>query len=246
MRADAHYVDQLSSRRGDKAAERAQVERQESRERVEKLLSQLSEELATIETAVAPLAGDTSRLSRRVNVDLIKSQVWRSSWALRAHAILDGSHRLQVRPRPIGFLLGHVRAGWAAECKLESITLQVQVSDWNAVVPVDEQAFVAGVNGAIIATLGLIGQADGATLAVTAAIANGQIRSVDVSQSEVLVSPNVSGRFFDAAWSERPGGWLSGFAAATARAVAQQHGGDAVCLVGEAVGSTVRLTLGKA
>jgi hypothetical protein len=250
MRADAHYVEHLTSRRGERAHAEPRgapemAERQEGRERSEKLLTQLAEDIATIESAIAGLAAETSRLSKRLNIDLIKSQVWRAGWALRANAILGGAYRTQIRPRPLGFLLGQVRSGWAAECRLASITLHVNASDWNAVVAVDELGLIAGVTGALVSTLGLIGQAEGAAITVNATASAGELRSVDVVQDEVLVGPGVGGRFFDASWADRPGGWFAGLGAVTARAVAHQHGGDAVFLAGEKHGSTVRLQLSR-
>jgi len=250
MRADAHYVEHLTSRRGERAhadqrGAQEIAERQDDRERSEKLLTQLAEDIATIESAIAGLSGETSRLSKRLNIDLIKSQVWRAAWSLRANAILGGAYRTQIRPRPLGFLLGQVRSGWAAECRLAGITLNVNASDWNAVVAVDELGLIAGVTGALVSTLGLIGQADGAAITVNAMAASGELRSVDVVQDEVLVAPSIGGRFFDASWADRPGGWFAGLGAATARAVAHQHGGDAVFLADEKHGSTVRLQLSR-
>jgi hypothetical protein len=252
MRADAHYVEHLTSRRGDRAqgeqhrAASDPIERHDTRDRSERLLAQLAEDIATIESAAAGLATETSRMAKRVNVDLIKSQTWRAAWLLKAHAILGGAHRGQIRPRPLGFLLGHVRSGWAPECRLAGITMQVQASDWNAVVAVDELGLLAGLTGALVSTLGLIGQTEGATITLNAVAGSGELRFVDVVQEEVLIAPSISGRFFDASWIDRPGGWLAGLGAATAKAVAIQHGGDAVFLAGERHGSTVRLQLSKA
>ena len=252
MRADAHYVEHLTARRSEKSdrseSSRAPVdvpERNEGRERADRLFIQLAEDLATIDTAVAALASDASRTAKRVNLDLVKSQLWRASWALRARAIVEGQHRAQLKPRPLAFLLGQVRSGWAAECRLSNIKLQVEASDWNAVVSVDEPSLIAGLTGALVATLGIVGQADDATVTVRASALNGQLKTVDIAQDEVLVPPSEGGRFFDPSWTDRPGGWFAGLGAITARAVSQQHGGDAVFLAGETHGSIVRLQLGK-
>ena len=250
MRADAHYVEHLTSRRGaDRAATADQsrsapdpTDRHDSRDRAERLLTQLTEDFATLEAASAALTGETSRMARRVNVDLIKAQVWRGSWALRAHALVEGSGGFHTRPRPLGFLLGHIRNGWAAECRLEDITLQVTASDWNAVVSVDEQAFITGVTGAVVATLAIVGQIDGATVSINATCATGELKSVDVVQNEVLVPPSAGARFFDPTWTDRPGGWLACLGAGVTKALAQQHGGDAVFLAGDQRGSTIRMT----
>jgi hypothetical protein len=243
MRADAHYVDNLSSRRGDRGT--IDPRPGDMGDRSERLLAQIAEDLATIESAAQALAGDGGRLARRVSVDLIKSQAWRAAWALRAHGLIGGRNRLHVRPRPLGFLLGQIRSGWAAECRLCGLTMHVNASDWNAVVSVDEPSLVAGVSGAIVATLGLIGQTDSATLTLSAVATGGALRSVDLTQDEVFVTPGEGGRFFDPSWADRPGGWTAGFGAAAARAAAQQHGGDAVFLTGEEHGSTVRMQFSR-
>ena len=243
MRADAHYVENLTSRRGERAA--SENLRAVESHRSDRLLDQLAEDLGTIESAAQALAADGGRMARRVNTDLIKSQVWRAGWALRAHTLLGGRHRAKLRPRPLGFLLGQIRGGWAAECRLAGVNFEVAASDWNAVVSVDEQSFIAGVSGAIIATLGLIGDTDESSLTLQASSSAGQLRSVDLIQADVLVTPTEGGRFFDASWSERPGGWLAGLGAAVAKAAAQQHGGDAVFLTDEEIGSTVRMQFSK-
>ena len=242
MRADAHYVENLASRRDRGAAEGP---RATDSQRSDRLLDQLAEDLDTIESAAQALATDGARVARRVNTDLIKSQVWRASWALRSHALLSGRYRARLRPRPIGFLLGQIRSGWAAECRLANVKLDVETSDWNAVVAVDEQSLVAGVNGAVIATLGLIGDTDEVSLTLQATSSSGQLRAIDLVQADVLVTPSEGGRFFDASWVDRPGGWLAGLGAAVARAAAQQHGGDAVFLTDEEIGSTVRMQFSK-
>ena len=243
MRADAHYVENLTARRGDRGL--ADSPRAVELHRSDRLLDQLAEDLGTIESAAQALGADAPRMARRVNTDLIKSQVWRAAWALRAHALLGGRHRPKLRPRPLGFVLGQIRSGWAAECRLASVNFEVAASDWNAVVSVDEQSLIAGVSGAVIATLGLIGDTDDTSLTLQATSSAGQLRSIDLIQADVLVTPSEGGRFFDASWAERPGGWLAGLGAAVAKAAAQQHGGDAVFLTDEEIGSTVRMQFAK-
>ena len=246
MRADTHYVENLTARRGERG-DRGTSDglRSLDAHRSDRLLEQLAEDLGTIETAATALAADGARMARRVNTDLIKSQVWRANWALRAHALLGGRHRAKLRPRPLGFLLGQIRSGWAPECRLGNVKLEVETSDWNAVVAVDEPSLVAGVSGAVIATLGLIGDTDEASLTLHAVASAGQLQSIDLVQTDMVVTPTEGGRFFDPSWADRPGGWLAGLGAAVAKAASQQHGGDAVFLTDEEIGSTVRMGFSK-
>jgi hypothetical protein len=286
MRADAHYVDQLSSRRSDRqsAARVTDVapsepavdlrERRDARERpfdsaqgrpfdsaqgrpfdsaqgrpfdsaqgrrADKAFAQLAEDVASIESAAAVLAGDVSPMTRSANVDVIVAQAWRASWLLRAMAILDSSHRGYQRPRPLGFILTEVCQRLSAESRLSGFALTVHASDWNTPVSVDEGALVTGLTGAVLGTLGVVGRSEGVTVRLSASAAAGELRSVEVSQDDVMVAPSIASRFFDPLWTERPGGWVAGLGASAARAVAQQQGGSAVFLAGERRGTTIRL-----
>jgi hypothetical protein len=249
MRADAHYVDQLSSRRAD----RAPAEAARSGDRpvdapgwTEKLFAQLSEGISTIESAATLLSGDASAVARRVNVDLIRTQAWRAAWLLRATAILQGAHRPQMRPRPLAFLLGQIRTGFAAECRLTGAALVVQASDWNAVVAADEVSFITAVTAAIFCTLTLVEPAEGVTINTYAIANEGQLRTVDVVQDEILVPASFSAGFFDASSVDRSATWSSRLAASTIKAVAQQHGGDASFHTTDRGGSLIRLQLSRA
>jgi hypothetical protein len=63
-------VDQLSSRRPDRAAESVARDRVESRERrTERLLAQLTEDLTTTSPAAAMLTAEGSPLGRRLSAD---------------------------------------------------------------------------------------------------------------------------------------------------------------------------------
>jgi hypothetical protein len=269
MRADAHYVDQLSTPRGSGESQRnrrgAVATPDESREareareandardrretrdlRTDRLLSQLGEDLATVESSVATLTSGASPTARRVMLDVLRAHTWRAAWLVRAQTLADGPVRSTVRARPIGGVLSRLREGFAAECRLNSLALHVHVPDWNAAVAVDEQELMTGITGAIVSTIGLLGDSDGATVKVTATAAGGELRTVEVSQDEAIVPAAVAGRFFDPVWADRPGGFVAGFGAWTARLVAQRHGGDAVLVAGDRRGSTLRLTFERA
>jgi hypothetical protein len=262
MRADAHYVDQLSSRRterladgprpgawtSDSAAENATAvrDRRDARERrADRAFAQLTEDVSSIESAAAVLAADVSLMTRRANVDVILAQAWRASWLLRAMAILDSTHRGRYRTRQVGFVLTEVCERLAAEANLSGFTLNVHASDWNAAVLVNEAALVTGLTGAVFGTLGVIGRTEGLTIRLGASVSAGELRSVEVTQDEVMVAPSIASRFFDPLWAERPGGWIGGLGASVARAVAQQQGGSALFLAGERRGTTIRLNFAQ-
>ena len=250
MRADAHYVDQLLTARAASDAPRAprraasapEEPRRETRDlRAERLLAQLGEDIATVESSVATISSGASPTARRVMLDVLRAHTWRAGWLVRAQALADGTSRGSVRPRPIGGVLSRLREGFAAECRLNSLALHVHVPDWNASVAIDESELLVGLTGAIVATIGLLGDSDGAAVNVTASVSGGELRAVEVTQDEAVVPAAVAGRFFDPVWAERPGGWVSGFGAWIARTVAERHGGEAALAAGDRRGSTVKL-----
>jgi len=255
MRADSHYVDQLLTSRAPadaprtsrRAASAPEEPRRDTRDlRTERLLAQLGEDIATVESSVATISSGASPTARRVMLDVLRAHTWRAAWLVRAQAVADGASRGSVRPRPIGGVLSRLREGFAAECRLNSLALHVHVPDWNASVAVDESELLVGLTGAIVATVGLLSDSDGATVKVTASVAGGELRAVEVMQDEAAVPAAVAGRFFDPVWAERPGGWVSGFGAWTARTVAERHGGEAALVAGDRRGSILRLTFERA
>jgi hypothetical protein len=248
MRADAHYVDQLSRRSERDAPRGASIDDgdviPDGRDRRgERVLAQVGEEIAAIAAAANLLTGDGSSLARRLSVDLIRAQAWRASWLLRAHALLEGGTRGHARPKPVGALLEQLRQGLSPECRLAGVALQLQASDWNASVTVDEAAIVAGVTGAVVATLGVLGHVEGAVIRIAVDASGSELRAIEVTQDDVAASPALGLRFFDATWADRPGGFTAMVGALSARAAGQQHGGGATLLMGERRGTTVRLTL---
>jgi hypothetical protein len=270
MRADAHYVEQLTARRGERAerVERALAdapraakkadaadaepafadgrERRDPRDRrSERLLAQMTEDLASIESAAAMLAVETSAVARRVSVDLVRSHAWRAGFLVRATALLETGPRGAVRPRPLSAILQQIRDGFAPECRLSTFGLHVHAPDWNALVSVDEPATALAITGAVIATLGILGPPEGSTIKVSATATAGELRLVEVTQDEASLPAALAPRFFDPTWIDRPGGWPAAVGAAVARAVAQHHGGEAALVTGGRRGTTLRLTFAR-
>ena len=268
MRADSHYVEQLTARRGERAervvgdgarvprkpdpveADPPSAEPRDRRDprdrRTERLLAQMTEDLASIESSAAMLAAETSVVARRVSVDLVRSHAWRAAFLVKAAALLDNGPRGAIRPRPLSTLLQHVRDGFAPECRLTTFGLHVHAPDWNALVSVDEPAVVLALTGAVIATLGILGPPEGSTIKLSAAASAGELRVVEVTQDEASLPAGVTQRIFDPTWTDRPGGWTAAIGAAVARAVAQHHGGEAALVAAGKRGTTLRLSFTRA
>ena len=268
MRADAHYVDQLTTRREtvhtdaprpmrrpEPAEPIVERDRREAREvepretpvvrdaRVDWLRAQLLAEITTIQSSAALLSGESATLARRANVDAIRAHAWRAAFLLQAQALVDGVHRAQIRPRPLAGLFAHLREGFAPECRLTGLDVQLGAADWNAAVAIDEPAMLTAVTGAILASIALLPDPSGAVVKVTATTLAGELRTLDVVQDEAPVPAGVSAVFFDPSWSERPGGNIAALGAVAVRAAATLHGGEAVFMAGARRGSTIRINM---
>jgi hypothetical protein len=104
---------------------------------------------------------------------------------------------------------------------------------------------VAGVTGLVLAQLGLCTGTEGALIRIQAGLNPGEIGaiSIDVSQDATPLPSGGLGRFFDADWVTRPGGWLAAVGAATARAAADRLDGSATVVTTERRGCKVNLGL---
>jgi hypothetical protein len=249
MRADAHYVDSLStSPRGERARDHArQAGGDDPAPRVlddRRLLDHVTEGVAAIESAAAMLAADKSPLGRRVGLDLVRAQASRTSWLMRAHALLGAADPdAVVRRRPLGALLADVRERAAVECRLNGFALEVHVTGEAAALQLAEGPVSVGLTGAVMAQLGLAAGSDGGVIQIQATVLRGELASIDVTQDAVPTPASVCARFFDAPWAGRPGGWLAGVGAATARAGAERLGGTAAVLPAGGHGCTIRWSL---
>jgi hypothetical protein len=249
MRADAHYVELLSSspRAERPRAESSRVQNDHTQVRAardRRVLEHLSSDVAAIEAAAAMLSAEATPLARRVSLDLIKAQSARASWLLRAQALLAGHEPDRAsRSHVIGDVLSGVRDRLAAECRLNGVGLHVTCES-RAAVTIDDTLLTVGVTGAVISLAGLLTGLEGALIRVDALVEvdgdEDDLQSIEVSQDVVAVPSSLKQRFFDADWVERPGGWLGAIGAATAEAAAVQLGGGINLSVGARRGCTLR------
>ena len=252
MRADAHYVDVITARRSEPPRSRGASEWDtdldpvfptESRDAARSsAFDHLAEDLATIQGAAAMLAGEGSPLVKRVSLDLIHMHASRAAWRLRAERLLSGALRADRRGRRLGALLTEVQERLAPFGRLSGVGLQVHASDWEAVVSVDQEILGTGLTGAVLATLGLVRSDEWAAVRILAVAEGDELQTIDVAQEEVALPESLARRFFDGSNIDRPGGWAASLGAASAKAAARLHGGDATLIPGERRGTTIRLT----
>jgi hypothetical protein len=210
-----------------------------------RILDQIGEDVAAIESAAAMLASDPSPLSRRVGLELIRAQSARAAWLVRAHALVAGAaieSDLVARRRPVQQILRDVRDRALAECRLAGVGLEidpVEPADLSATI---DPALATGLTGAIVAQLGLLSGAEGGVIRLGAVPGVGEPLAFEVSQDVAALPASIQGRFFDLNWAGRPGGWLAGLGAAAFRAAAERLGGRAAIGARDGRGCVLRWT----
>ncbi len=249
MRADSHYVELLSTpaksdrvRGGDTARVREdQASSRIARDR--RVFEQLAEDISAIESASAMLSADPSPLARRVSLDLIKAQAARAAWLLRAHTLgIAADPDAAPRTRPVGALLAQLRDRVSAECRLVGLSLHVATDDQTPVT-IDESTFIVGLTGAVIALAGVAGHGEGGTIRIHPIVSDGELQAVEISEDAAPLAGASLARFFDAAWTDRPGGWLGAMGAATARTAADRLGGAASVAALDRRGAVVKFVV---
>ena len=249
MRADSHYVELLSTpAKSDRgrvdAATRVRDDQSSARiARDRRVFEQLAEDVNAIESASAMLSADPSPLARRVSLDLIKAQSGRAAWLLRAHALGASTDADSVaRTRPIGAMLAHLRDRVGAECRLVGLSLHVATDDQTPVT-LDESTLIVGLTGAVIALAGVAGSGEGGTIRVQPIVSAGELQAIEISEDAAPLAGSSLGRFFDANWTDRPGGWLAAMGASTARVAADRLGGTATVSPIERRGAVIKFVV---
>jgi hypothetical protein len=201
--------------------------------RANPILKEISDAVATIQSALGLIADDGSPVVRRIAFDLLRAAAWNASWQMRAQAILDETYRWRVQSRLLGTALTRVRDGFAADGRLRVVDVRLQVDDWNVAADVDEDALVAGICGAATAMAALAESPESPQVVVTMSSTD-RGASIDLTQEAAVADADAAARVFEASLGAR-----------VARAVARHHGGDATFTVGWPRGSTLSLTLGR-
>jgi hypothetical protein len=139
-------------------------------------------------------------------------------------------------------VLAQVRDNLGAECRLTGSSLTARCAEWTEEIEVDEEMMVAGIAGAVLATLALAAPDRGLEIEISATVSNGELKTVEVTQNTVRISAAADDRSYDQSRTERPGNWTASLGATVAKTVAHLAGGEVVFLAGEKRGSTVRFS----
>jgi hypothetical protein len=229
MRADRHYVDELTSDapRHQPSVPSPQPARSE---RSPELFASLSEELAAVEAARRLLAGGGLAVARRPALDLIAVHTARATWLINASRLVEAEAPLPDRRRPLGTVIDDLVEQFAPEGRLMGITLRARVDDRAYSTRFDAQTLSVGLMGGLVALLPFVDADDEPVLSLSASRSNASCMVDAVSRSTKLDTMSAE-RFFDGTWMTRPGGWPAALGARALKRAAEHHGGTVVCEV---------------
>jgi C4-dicarboxylate-specific signal transduction histidine kinase len=210
MRHDPHYVDQIAAR----ARPAIPVS----------VFAELTEHLGAIDACLHLFSDRERPLRERVAMGLVHAEVQRAAWLSQALAVLAGdppvlSNTIEIEP-----LVRRLASAFGPERELSGVECDCECGDGIPPVRGDEQLLGIALAGMMAAIHAVVERVPCARVRLEVSGFRGEIR-VSVSQDLVSLPPASRTRFFDLAWTERPGGVGIGARLAATRRVAELHGG---------------------
>ena len=191
-------------------------------------LAELSQSFSAIGSCLNLLGGRDTALRDRVALDLIRTEVHRAGRLVRCLHALRQDPPLAEAPISLAAIVDHVVEGFAAEARLSGVTLDMDASRDLQTVRADADWLSVGISGALGGMLALVaaGEARVARPARGLVLVGIVDRRSKSSSTRRPCRPGAQARFFDVAWTDRPGGYhAAAELAAAKKAIAVHRGG---------------------
>jgi hypothetical protein len=202
----------------------------------------IAEHVGTIRTCTDLLAARFAALDRSA-LDMIKANAWRASRLIAALDLVSNAS-FSSKVRTLSSIVDEVIEGFAAECRLTGATIRAEAVDEHWSVRLNGAEAVAGLSGALLATLALVEHAQNPIIVVSVGRSDSGALTpltIDVAQKDAPLSRRAAEHFFDLeAQTDRPGGYAAAIGALAARTLAERHRGHASL---EAIEGGSRLTM---
>lgn len=185
---------------------------------------------ADISNAVARDAG----LLGRSASDLLKAHAWRAAQLLAAADVLSSSGNpspagsASYAERALATIVDEVIDGFTPEARLGGIVLRSDIREALSSSGLNQRQVTTGLSGALLATLPLVESTVRPAVTIKASTTGAAGVLIELIQSDAPVDARLVKQFFEEDASfDRPGGYAATLGALAARAVAEQHSGDA-------------------
>jgi hypothetical protein len=244
MRHDAHYVDELESRRRQSDIGAPALAFPTSVP-VTFALRDMSQELEGVASCFNLIPAKGRPLRERMGLSLARVSVERNLRAFQALRILLEDPPAEPRPLSLNALVEHTVQGFSEELRLTASSVSCDLSES----PIRLNADARMLSLALQACVGAL------VLFVEAANVEGGIHIttrlteasavVEMRQDTYRLSSDQFSRLADLEWSDRPGGIPAGTALAAAARIAQAHGGTLDARRTDAGGCVLIMSVGR-
>jgi hypothetical protein len=207
-------------------------------------LAELSQSFSAIDSCLHLLGDRDTVLRDRVALDLIRTEVHRAGRLVRCLHALRQDPQLSEAPVSLASIVDHVLEGFAAEARLSGVTLDLDASRDLQTVRADADWLTVGIAGALGGMLALVQQVKHAALDLrVGSSSSGSSVMFEIEQHATSVPAWAQGRFFDAQWTDRPGGYQAAAELAAAKRVAELHRGGVELVPGDRGGCRLVMLL---
>ena len=204
----------------------------------------VADHLATIRTCAEALSRGPS-MSRSL-FDLIKAHAWRAARLGDALDLISNVPPPPSRDRALSGIVDEIVEGFEPEGRLNDFTLRAHVRDDLSSSGLNAHEVLAGLSGALLASLPLVEQAVRPAVLVRASAGGSGSIIFEIVQTSAPVSAGLAAHFFDdEAAPLRPGGYPALAGALAAKALAERYAGTAAFEPVPNGGSTLRLVLAR-
>jgi ParB-like chromosome segregation protein Spo0J len=207
-------------------------------------LNELRQSVGTIESCLQLLVSRDTSLRDRVALDLIRTEAHRASRLVQSLHVLSHEPALALTDVSVRGALEAVLEACAPERRLGGVQLTQDFAEGAHTISADPEWFSVGLSGVIGGMLALVQSAKAPLLQMRlTGTASGPSIMLEIAQQVVSVPAWALSRFFDAAWTDRPGGYQAAVELAAARKVIDLHRGGAEILTGERGGCRIVMVL---
>jgi hypothetical protein len=242
MRHDAHYVDELESRRRPADGGPPALAFPTSIP-VTFALRDMSQELEGVATCFGLVATKARPLRERMGLSLARVGVDRNMRAFQALRLLLEDPPPDPAPVSLTAILEHTIRSFDEELRLTGMRISLDAPETAMHVTADARMLSLAVQ-ACVGTLVSLVEASNLPehIHISARVADG-VATCEMRQDAYRLSADQFSRLTDLEWSERPGGIPAGIGLAAAARIAQAHGGGLDGRRTEAGGCVLALTV---
>ena len=243
MRHDAHYVDELESRRAGVTHATPQALAFPTSIPVTFALRDMSQELEGVASCFNLVAAKARPLRERMGLSLARVGVERNMRAFQALRVLLEDPPPEPAATSLTGVIEHTVNSFDEELRLTGSHISLDVPDAAIRVTADARMLSLALQACVGMLVSLVeaSNAEGG-IHVAARVSEG-IASCEMRQDAYRLSADQFSRLTDLEWSERPGGIPAGIGLAAAARIAQAHGGGLDARRTDAGGCVLILTI---